>query len=305
MTEFPKFPNFKFLTLGDRDIIQKFLCDYPSESSDYTFTNMFIWRAYYRVQWCILDQWLVVLYNPMQWGYYFLQPVGPPDRHDVTMKMLEWLRDEKDEPEPRIDRGDSNYILELEGESAIEIESIRDQYDYVYRSEDLIHLNGRKYHTKKNHLNRFLKTVGFQYESITGDAVDECIHVLKKWCNWRECEKNLIMRAEYEAVYEALIHFAQLNIKGGLIRVGGIVEAFAMGEMLNHDTAVIHVEKANQKLQGSFAVINQQFAQHEWKKAAFINREQDLGVEGLRKAKMSYNPHHMVNKYRIKLKNSG
>lgn len=305
MAEFPKFPNFKFLTLGDRDIVQKYLCDFPSEASDYTFTNMFIWRAYYRVQWCILDQWLLILYNPMQWGYYFLQPVGPPNRKDVTLKILQWLRDEKDEPEPRIDRADSEYIRELEGESALEIEPVRDQFDYVYRSEDMIHLAGRRFHAKKNHLNRFLKTVTYQYEPMRDNVISECIHVLKKWCNWRECEKNLIMRAEFEAVYEALIHFRQLNIAGGLIRVDGTVEAFAMGEMLNHDTAVIHVEKANQKLQGSFTVINQQFAQNAWHQAKYINREQDLGVEGLRQAKMSYNPYHMVKKHRIRLKESG
>ncbi|MFC1568665.1 DUF2156 domain-containing protein [bacterium] len=302
MSDLPKFPDFKCLSLEDRTAINHYLKTFPSEASDYTFTNMFIWRSYYQVQWSILDDCLVILYNPMQWGYYFLQPMGPSNRSSVTIKLLDWLRNEKDEPEPRIDRGDENYMNELKGNSSLEIESVQDQFDYVYESQDLINLAGRNFHSKKNHVNKFRKSHSFQYEPLTKDVVDECIHVLKKWCNWRECEKNLIMRAEYEAVYEALVHYCQLNVTGGLIRVDGAVVAFSMGEMLNQNTAIIHVEKANTKIQGSFAIINQQFAEHEWSHAMFINREQDLGVEGLRKAKMSYNPHHMVKKYRIRLK---
>jgi len=301
MIDRPKFPDFKSLTLEDRGTINEYIQSFPSEASDYTYTNMFIWRAYYQIKWTIFEDWLLILYNPMQWGYYFLQPVGPTGRHIVTKTMLEWLRDEKDEPEPRIDRADEKYMRELEGKSGLTIEPVRDQYDYIYQTEDLIRLKGRKFHNKKNHVNRFKKEFDFIYEPLTKNVVSECIHVLKKWCNWRECEKNLIMRAEYEAVYEALCHFDILNINGGLIRANGFVEAFSMGEMMSADTAIIHVEKANPDIRGSFAVINQQFAEHEWQNTLFINREQDLGVEGLRKAKLSYNPHHLVQKYRIRL----
>jgi uncharacterized protein len=302
MSTLPQFPQFKRLELEDREFIHSHLKQYASPASDYTFTNMFIWKAYYQVQWSLLDGCLLILYNPMQWGYYFLQPVGPSGRVEVTRKMLAWLRDTCDEPEPRIDRGDEFYASELMQVPDLEVEAVRDQWDYVYRAEHLIQLTGRKYHKKKNHVNKFKKTFDFQYEPITRDVVDECVHVLKQWCNWRECEKNLIMRAEFEAVYEALVHFTQLNITGGLIRVHGTVEAFSMGEMMRDDTAIIHVEKANPKLQGSFAMINQQFAEHQWSGAVYINREQDLGVEGLRKAKLSYHPDHMVEKHRIRLK---
>ncbi|MBN1780672.1 DUF2156 domain-containing protein [bacterium] len=297
----PVFPAFKPLSIDDREIISGHFLAYPTELSDYTYTNMFIWRHYYRVQWSMLDQWLLILYNPMQWGHYFLQPIGPAGRPDLTIHILKWLRDEKDEPEPRVDRGDRAYIEELAGNPELYIEPVRDQYDYVYSTEELIKLAGRKFHTKKNHLNRFTKTHAFEYETLTANDVSECIHVLKKWCNWRECEKNLIMRAEFEAVHEALIHFSELHITGGLIRIQNQVEAFAMGEMLNKSTAVIHVEKANNKIDGVFAAINQQFAEHAWAHTEFINREQDLGVEGLRQAKKSYNPHHMAEKFRIRL----
>jgi hypothetical protein len=302
MSGAPQFPRFKSLSLEDRKIIQEFLTAFPSEASDYTFTNMFIWRAYYQVQWSIVKDWLLILYNPMQWGYYFLQPIGPPGRGEITLQILNWLKDAKDEPEPRIDRGDTIFVQELKEIPEFAIENIRDQADYIYLSHNLIHLTGRKYHSKKNHLNKFRKSFNFSYEKLTPDVVQECVHVLKKWCNWRECEKNLIMRAEFEAVYEALIHYSELNISGGLIRIDHTVEAFSMGELMNSNTAIIHVEKANPKIPGSFAIINQQFAEHQWQDVKYINREQDLGVEGLRKAKLSYNPHHMVDKYRIRLK---
>lgn len=302
MNHTPRFPQFKSLSLEDREKIQEYLTLYPSQASDYTFTNMFIWRAYYQVQWSIAGDWLLILYNPLQWGYYFLQPIGPPGRGEITLQMLQWLRDAKDEPEPRIDRGDGDYVQEIKNLSELAIENVRDQADYVYLSQNLIQLTGRKYHSKKNHLNKFRKSFNFTYELLMPDMVQECAHVLKKWCNWRECEKNLIMRAEFEAVYQALLHYSELKLSGGLIRIENTVEAFAMGELMNRDTAIIHVEKANPKIQGSFTAINQQFAEHQWQDVKYINREQDLGVEGLRNAKLSYNPDHMVDKYRIRMK---
>jgi hypothetical protein len=298
----PVFPEFKYLVLEDSEVINFYLKKYPSEASDYTFTNMFIWRSYYRIQWSILEGTLLILYNPMNWGYYFLQPIGPRDRGHVTVQMLRWLREVMDEPEPRIERADEKYIGELNDNSSFNLVPVRDQYDYVYCSTDLIQLAGRRFHTKKNHLNQFIKSYEFQYKTLSMDDTDECIHVLKKWCNWRECDKNLLLRAEYEAVYESLIHLGDLEIAGAVILVHGEIVAFSMGEQISEDTALIHVEKANSKMPGSFAVINQQFAENQWSKTTFINREQDLGVEGLRKAKESYHPHHMIKKYRVSLK---
>jgi hypothetical protein len=107
---------------------------------------------------------------------------------------------------------------------------------------------------------------------------------------------------EERAIYEALINIEKLNFKGGVILIDGKVEAFALGEQLNPQTAVIHIEKANPAFDGLYQLINQEFCIHEWSTLPYINREQDLGEKGLRESKLSYHPHHMVNKYTVQLK---
>jgi hypothetical protein len=108
--------------------------------------------------------------------------------------------------------------------------------------------------------------------------------------------------AEDFAVHEALTFFEELGFKGGAILINSVVEAFSLGEPLNEDMAVIHIEKANPEIPGLYAAINQLFCLNAWSEVTYINREQDMGSEGLRKAKESYYPHHMVNKYIVKPK---
>ena len=115
----------------------------------------------------------------------------------------------------------------------------------------------------------------------------------------RECVEKPELLAEDFAIYEALTRFEDLDYRGGAILINAAVEAFSLGEMLNPETAVIHIEKANPEIPGLYAAINQRFCQEAWSEAKFINREQDMGVEGLRAAKESYLPSHMVNKYTV------
>lgn len=124
------------------------------------------------------------------------------------------------------------------------------------------------------------------------------------WCQMRHCDEDLNLTGEWSAVNEVLQNLTSLKIKGGVIRVDGKVEAFALGELLNSQTAVVHIEKANPDIRGLYAVINQQFAEHNWQGVPFINREQDMGEPQLRQAKISYNPDHLVEKFRIQLKNA-
>ena len=109
------------------------------------------------------------------------------------------------------------------------------------------------------------------------------------------------LQGEWEAVKAGLRNFYDLNLQGAVILINGNVEAFTLGELLNEETAVVHIEKANPMIPGLYAVINQEFCRHSWFQVPFINREQDLGVSGLRTAKMSYHPHHLVEKFRIRL----
>lgn len=300
MTNIPQFPKFKELELSDREIIHPQIWNYQPETAEFTFTNLFAWRHFYETQWTLYKDWLIILFNPMGWGYYFLQPIGPPNRKEVITLMMEYLREELDQPDPRIDRVDDLLVKELEGTSW-SIENLRDQYDYVYNTSDLIYLKGRRYHKKKNHVNRFKRNYDFKFEPMDAKHGDACKRVLRRWCDWRECEKKPVMLAEFKAVEECLDHFNSLQLKGGVIYVNDQIEAFSIGEMLNHNTAVIHIEKADPKIPEAFASINQQSCENTWPEVPFINREQDLGDPGLRKAKESYHPERLIQKSRIRL----
>lgn len=295
----PQFPDFKKIEMSDREIIHSYFKAYQPEVSELKFTNLFIWRHYYQFEWSILDGFLLILVHTLNFGYHFMQPVGPGSREKIIPFLLDWLEKERDEYEPRIERVDQRVIDELGDLSQIQVESLPDHADYVYSTQDLIQLAGRKYHAKKNHINRFNKQHDFEYQAMTPELVNACIHILKRWCNWRECDKSPIMRAEFEAVHEALLHFNQLELDGGVILVDNSVVAFALGEMLNKQTAVVHAEKVDPNIRELFAVINQQFCENAYSEVPFMNREQDLGIAGLRRAKRSYHPVRMVEKYRI------
>jgi len=183
-----------------------------------------------------------------------------------------------------------------------EYEEDRDNWDYVYLREKLANLSGRKYHSKKNHVNAFKKDYpDYVYEPITMANKDECILFSDKWCEHRLADDKSL-KCEFCAIKEALNNLEFLNIKGGLIRINGNIEAFTFGEKQNDELVVVHVEKANPDIRGLYPTINQEFIQNNWTDVKYVNREEDMGKEGLRKAKESYNPEFMVKKYNTIIK---
>ena len=295
----PQFPDFKVLELKDQEFLHQVFWQYQPQASEWTFNNQYIWWSFYKFKWSMYQDWLLMLCEPFDDHMHLLQPLGPTGRKQVVLDSLDWLKTEMGVKTPFINKADQRLIDELKNEPEFQIEELRDHFDYVYRAEDLIHLKGRKYHKKRNHLNRFSKQYQFEYRPMTQEIIPDCVDVLKKWCDKKECEKSPRLHAEFEAVYESLLNFDVLHMTGGVIRINDQIEAFAMGEMLNEETAVIHVEKADPKIPEVFTLINQQFATNAWSHAKYINREQDLGAEGLRKAKLSYYPIHMEKKYKI------
>jgi hypothetical protein len=175
----------------------------------------------------------------------------------------------------------------------------RSQCDYVYLVQDLVELKGRKYHRKRNHIKQFQEKYSYRYIPLTPEWVPQCLQLEAEWCDLRHCEASPGLRNESLAVKEGFTHFEKLGVKGGAILINEKVEAFTLGDPLNPETVVIHIEKANPAYEGLYPTINQAFLEHQWSGYAYANREQDLGEEGLRKAKESYFPHHMVNKYSI------
>jgi hypothetical protein len=227
--------------------------------------------------------------------------MGPPSRQAAAKVLLQWLKEEKGDGAARIERADRRLVAELKGDKDLAIEPMRDHFDYVYLCQDLAQLAGSKYRAKRNHINKIARTYPAEYVALGPGHVNACLELQEKWCQARRCEDDLNLLGEWEAIKEILANFEALKIRGGVVLIDGTVEAFTLGELLGEETAVIHIEKANPEIAELYTVVNQQCAEKCWDKVRFINREQDLGIPGLREAKLSYHPHHFTEKYRVTL----
>jgi hypothetical protein len=304
MATVPRYPQFSEITIQDKLILKDALAQSPPLISEHTFTNLFIWNYYYHFLWCLWDECICIMARPGGKAPYFLPPIGTSHIAERMSDLLLHLK--RMEVQPSLQRVPEEIITQhLVGHNHFAITPDRDNSDYVYGTEDLINLEGNKYHGKKNHINKFKKNHSYEYSPLTPELVEQCLALEAQWCDIRHCELYPGLAGEERAIYEALTNMNHLDFKGGVILVNGKVEAFALGEILNPETAVIHIEKANPAFEGLYQLINQEFCAHEWAEVPFVNREQDLGEEGLRKAKLSYHPHHLVNKYTVTLKNGG
>jgi hypothetical protein len=199
-----------------------------------------------------------------------------------------------------MDRVPESMAREL-SESGLSIEPDRDNFDYVYLRQDLADLAGRKYHKKRNHIKQALAQNDLEYREISGNLIDHCRDFLGHWCDTKQCGHVPGLCREFQAVSETLDNFDSLGVFGGAILAQGKVRGFTVGEELIPGTAVVHFEKVDASIRGLAQVISQWFCRESLSEFEFVNREQDLGIPGLRQAKESYYPHHMVEKYRVTL----
>ncbi len=289
--------DFKPVELQDKKIFNRYFNEDPPEISELTFTNLFMWQSRYHPVWTELDNVILIILNPDGLSPFGLQPVGQGNKLEALDKLLDYLEDKTDKP--IISRAGERFVRDIADDTRFKCIPDRDNSDYVYKTTDLVNLSGRKYHRKKNHLNQFKKSFQHEYRELDTDLVDCFMNMQEEWCRMKECVENPDLLSEDYAVRRALTFFEDLDYRGGAIVIDGKIVAFSLGEKLNPDTAVVHIEKASPDIPGLYTAINQMFIKNAWHEADFINREQDLGLEGLRKAKESYLPHHMINKFTI------
>jgi uncharacterized protein len=289
--------NFSPLSLDHKQDMESFLRQFPPVISEMTFTNLFIWRYYYQFQVAFYQDFITLLAQPQGAASFFFPPLGKGDIRSWVFDCLSYFKIQGNPP--RFERLPEAIATQLSEMPSLKVLTDRDNSDYVYRIEKLIRLSGNKYHTLKNHLNRFNKKFTWEYLPLTEDLVEECLSLQEKWCRSKKCIESHHLLNEDKAIFEALKKMNSLNYRGGVIRMSKKVEAFTLGELLNPETVVIHIEKANPELPGLYPVLQQKFLEREWSDIPFVNREQDLGIEGLRKSKLSYHPEFMVEKFRV------
>ena len=296
--------EFRTPQLADKVWMDQLLSRSDYRGCEYNFTNLFAWKDAYHHKVARLDDFLVVhLCGGL--GCSFLYPAGSGDRRAV----IEALRaDAEEHGQPLrlvcLTREQTQELEEL-FPGRFRFESDRDGWDYLYEIDRLADLGGKKLHGKRNHINRFVENnPTWVYEPITPDSLNECLEMDKEWYRRSMIREGAVeerdLGDEGRALRLAIEHYHDLGLEGGLIRVYGEVVAFTMGDMLSSDTYDVHFEKAYGELQGAYAMINREFAR--WVRehhpnVRYLNREDDMGVEGLRKAKESYYPDLMVEKY--------
>ncbi len=299
--DLPQLPGMRPLTREDRDLFCGLFAARPPQQSEFTFTNLFMWREAYSLRIARLDHAILVFsWRADPEDSFLFPPLGDANAETVRAGLRALTEAGHDAKLARVTRADLDRLGLAE--DGYQIVSDRDQWDYVYRVSDLIELRGNKYHDKRNHLEQFLREHEYVYRPLTPELAPACKALHDRWCDEKHCDLYATLRAEVRAVKEVLDHYEALGVIGGCLEIGGRIEAFTLGELLDPETVVIHIEKANAEYHGLYQLINQQFLTQQWATIPFVNREQDLGLEGLRRAKESYNPHHLVEKFEVRLK---
>jgi len=294
---------FQSIVFEDKTLFDLYFRQRRYEGSECTFTNLYMWRNCYHIDWAIVNDFLC-LKATLQDKTFILPPFGATDE-GIEKPLEEMIAYFEKQSLPFLMRGISpamKEVLENLFPEQFFFTEERDTYDYVYLVEDLVNLKGRRYHRKRNHIKSFKKMYGnYTYVPLTEDLINPCITSLKKWCLKKGCEEDKSLLYERDAIIEAFERYPELDYIGGVILIDGNVEAFTFGEALNEDTVIIHAEKANVDLKGIYPTINQEFLKNHWQHMKYVNREEDLGLEGLRKAKLSYYPEKMIIKYNAAL----
>jgi hypothetical protein len=284
----PLFPDFKPLGLEDRAVIQEYFDREPYEASEFSFGNNFIWRHFDHPHWTILHENLCLVYLPPEQTPYALAPVGGTEMRATIDALIERA--------PRLIRVPAAFARKHC--SGFHCAPDRDEFDYVYATEDLAELKGKKFDGKRNRIRKFEREHAWRYISLTPEHLDSCRALFEEWFAEKDDDSTMVL-GQKSAIQEALTHFQALGLSGGAIEVDGRFAALSIGEPLTRDMAVIHIEIVSPCCEGLAQVMNREFVRNAFRDYAFINREQDLGIPGLRRAKLSYQPHHLVEKFKI------
>lgn len=295
---------FKIPTMEDADILRQYLQYNTNYGCEYSLANNILWAEYYNTGFDIIEDNLIfgALSEAGDLPASVSFPVGGNDLKKTLDTVFEMYRKAGKQPViSSVSEVNFNKIQEWYP-NEFEITYERDKADYIYTSERLAFLAGKKMHAKRNHINRFVEMFpDYVYEKIDDDNYMECARYAHKWA-----VKNALMDEgklyEETIIKKALFNREKLGLKGALIRLGGEVVAFTLGEYLTEHVFVVHFEKAEADIQGAYAIINRDFVRNELTDYKYINREEDLGIEGLRKAKLSYRPDIILEKGTVRRK---
>ncbi len=296
--------EFKKLELSDQEVITPYLTADGAIMSDRTFASLYIWRDVYGVQICIKDGMLYFLSDDYGGYRTYYMPLCLSGVCDLPRAMAEIEQDAAEHAQPWqvvLMTGEGKAALEAAFPGKYEFVDDRDGYDYIYDAEMLRTLKGKKYQAKRNYVNRFKNLYEDRWAYL---PIDPAIHrdMLHAYTiEWGKARSGDGYQEDYahelEAIDTALAHYDELRMRGGILMVDGKVAAYTLGSVYAEGIIDVLFEKADTAIDGAYPMINNQFAIHEFDGFRLVNREEDMGIEGLRTAKLSYHPVQLTEKY--------
>lgn len=289
--------NFERIDKKDRDRFNDVISRYYYRNAESSFASLYLWGYEVDINIAFGEHGMYLNFLGSTGKRAYLAPFLYDMEQDINFAFNELWNHMKSEGESFCIKG---VIKELKEKIDSEIKSNhhffedRESYDYIYKVEDLINLTGKKYSKKRNHLNYFFNNYKYEYRTYDKSLKPECLELIERW-HLEKGEQDGLDH-EINVLKRMLNEYEDLCIKGAVVFVDEKIEALTFGEELNKDTALIHMEKANANIRGLYPFINQQFLKHEWSHLTYVNREEDMGIEGLRKAKMSYYPDYLLEK---------
>ncbi|MCP4668960.1 MAG: DUF2156 domain-containing protein [Deltaproteobacteria bacterium] len=267
------------------------------KASDYSFVNLWGWAEEYGLFWAWTDDLVWIKQTRPRLAYW--APVGAWEGIDWPACFRQYASDETlfvRVPENLLQCWKRNM------EKRLAIEDARGHWDYLYSLTDLVELKGNRLHKKRNLLSQFKKKYDFTYASFGKEMIELAKAMQEEWCTWRDCESSESLSAENNAILRILNNSQRLEgLSGGAIMVEDKMAAYTVAETMSEDTLLIHFEKGDPAFKGVYQAINHMFLEHSTGNFKIVNREQDLDNEGLRKAKLSYQPFDFVKKYQVHL----
>jgi hypothetical protein len=303
------------ITLDDRKLLEEYLNGYAYRTSGLCFTSLYMWREINQFTWRRFGEYMCIaaadnLDPDMDTSFMFppLTRTGSYDPAALRETILEAKEFFESEGEDFLMMLVPFHMIE-EFERAMpsefSFEADRPNFDYVYDKTQLIELKGKKFHGKKNHLNYFLNNYKYEYTELTEDMAPEAMAFIRAFNerkNLEDAHERELLDMEEQAMKDVFLNLGSVGYITGVIRIDGNIEALSIGGLLGRNTVTVHVEKANTEFRGLYQAINNEYCRHLPKDINFVNREEDMGIAGLRKAKLSYQPVKLVEKYIIRLK---
>lgn len=292
--------DFKPIVLSDKAWMDKHFRAEDSRSGDFNFTNVFMWGSSFHLTAALVEDRLVFR-TEIHGRHYYSFPIGTGDMRAAVLAVT---KDAEERGLPFIMRSitaDNAEKIDILFPCLFDFKEERAYFDYVYSAEKLSTLSGKQLHAKRNYINRFEQNHKWSFEPVDSSNLELCVEMNSEWIRRHVNEDNRDeYKGEFEAIDKAFRYFNELGLEGGILRADGQAVAFTIGEKLCSDTYIVHFEKAYADIDGAYPMINREFVRHIVKnhpEIVYINREDDMGSENLRRAKKSYYPEFMVEKF--------